>query len=220
MPSTPFLQLAIQILTAYTTTFLPHCKDSLCSLSHRLCTIPYLLQAKKSLFPQWKQGFSVYYQSLFRFGQSRCGLLWGLPSRSVSTPRPSGTATRPVMKLSPVRNRRSATPEGQSEAPQNSRALLSARRQISMPMKSSGTPEKQRSPRHRRATARRQAAALCALSSAARRESPASTAKPCRRLWHSRRKPRRNTWSRAFPIGGEPQQNERHSRRGDSSAQR
>ena len=38
----------------------------------------HIFANKKSLFPQGKQGFSVYYQSLFRFGQSRCGLLWGL----------------------------------------------------------------------------------------------------------------------------------------------
>lgn len=48
-------------------------------LSYRIGYVLYhIFTSKKSLFPQGKQGFSVYYQSLFRFGQSRCGLLWRL----------------------------------------------------------------------------------------------------------------------------------------------
>ncbi len=38
----------------------------------------HIFANKKSMFLQGKHGFSVYYQSLFRFGQSRCGLLWRL----------------------------------------------------------------------------------------------------------------------------------------------
>ena len=44
-------------------------------ISYVLC---HIFTSKKSLFLQGKQGFSVYYQSLFRFGQRRGGLLLGL----------------------------------------------------------------------------------------------------------------------------------------------
>ena len=101
MPSTPFLQLAFQILTAYTTTFFASLQDSLCSLIASAMYYTIFLQAKNPCFRKGNRDFQFIISPYSVSGRAGADCFGGLPSRSVSTPRPSGTATRPVMKLSP-----------------------------------------------------------------------------------------------------------------------